>query len=120
MDKDRRMPFVLLFGDLFPKLDQVLHICLEIFFAFPFRDRSDDESAADRFDPLNNFLESFTLFFVFDPSRDPDMIDCRHVHEMTTGEGDVGRDPCPLGAYRFLEVWPRRSWPSFRSSFIGC
>src|SRR6185369_5249213 len=102
VNKDRGVSDVLLFSDLLPQLDQILHVCLEIFLAFPFRDRSYNEATADWFDPIDDLLEPFTLFLVLNPPRDPDMIDCRHVNKMSAGKGDMGSDSCPFGAYRFL------------------
>src|SRR5262249_19600675 len=89
--------------DLVPEPHQEVHVGRELLLALPLPDRANDEPAAARWPQLlQEPPQPVALGEILDAARPPDVVDLRHVDEITPGQADERGDPGPLGAERLL------------------
>ena len=99
-----RSGFLLGFGtNVGPEISEEPNILNEFVFAAAFRCGTDDESPGQTILVLvNDAFETRTLFIGTDFARHADVIDSRHVHQVSAGHGDVRGDTRALLAERLF------------------
>ena len=92
-------------GQVAPQLGQVLDVVLHLAFRRGFGHRADDETAGEPFGQqlLQLVAEAFALRFVLDALRDADVRILRQIHEQSSGQAHLGRQPGAFGADRILD-----------------